>query len=404
MMRNILPVLASALITCLQPALAQSVRLKTLSQPEVEYREPFTSITTVRELSDGRVLVNDRMEKTLQLLNLERGSGETVGRVGNGPGEYGIPGRLFALPGDTTLLADALNLRYLVILPGGKPGTSFALDDGGDDRRMVGLATAIDYYAHFYFVNDRYGPRGASGFSEERDQVVLRRSRGRVAVDTIAVLGIPAGRRTATRSLPGGRVFAYTNRPLAPEDAVAFASDGRVAIVRAGDYHVEWIGVDGRRTRGPPVPYQPVRISDAEKKAFIEGQTRPGSIIVMGPGGGGGAVAPPASSGGSGPPQGKAAPMSRALFDDADIGWPAVMPAFLAGAAVVAPDGRLWVLRTRAHDDPIPTYDVFDDRGHLSERIALPAHTRLVGFGSRVVYLARKDDDDLQYLQRYRLP
>ena len=84
--------------------------------------------------------------------------------------------------------------------------------------------------------------------------------------------------------------------------------------------------------------------------------------------------------------------------------WPAVMPPFPAAAAVVAPDGRLWVLRTRAHDDAIPSYDVFDGRGQLAERIALPRQTRLVGFGARTVYLARKDDDDLQYLQRYRLP
>jgi hypothetical protein len=37
-------------------------------------------------------------------------------------------------------------------------------------------------------------------------------------------------------------------------------------------------------------------------------------------------------------------------------------------------------------------------------RVALPADTRLVGFGNGTVYLARSDEDDLQYLQRYRLP
>ncbi len=400
-MRPIQLILASAtaLTAFVHPTSAQSVPQRTLGRPDVEYREPFTSITSVRELSDGRVLVNDRVEKTLQLVNLELGNAEPVGRVGNGPGEYGIPGRLFALGGDTTLLTDVLNLRYLVILAAGKPSTSFTLGEG--DLRMVGVANSVDHFGHFYFVNVRYGPRGASGFSEEQDQVVVRRSRADTRADTLAILAIPAGRRTATRSLPGGKVFAYTNRPLALEDAVAFASDGRVAVVRARDYHVEWIAPDGSTTKGAPVRYQPVRVSDGEKQAFIEGQTRPGSIIVMGPGGS--AAAPPASSGAPAPPQGKAAPAPRGLFNEADMVWPAVMPPFL-GAAAVAPDGRLWVLRTRAHDDPIPSYDVFDRRGQLAERIALPAQTRLVGFGARTVYLARKDDDDLQYLQRYRLP
>ena len=391
---------ATALTAFVATVSAQSMPQKTLGRSDVEYREPFTAITSVRELSDRRVLVNDRMEKTLQLLNLERGSAEPVGRVGNGPGEYGIPGRLFALRGDTTLLTDVLNLRYLVILGSGKPGTSFTLGDG--DMRMVGVANSVDHFGHFYFVDVRYGPRGASGFSEEQDQVVVRRSRGDTRADTLAILAIPAGRRTATRSLPGGKVFAYTNRPLALEDAVAFASDGRVAVVRARDYHVEWIAPDRSSTKGPPVRYQPIRVTDGEKQAFIEGQTRPGSIIVMGPGGS--AAPPPRSSGAPLPPQAKAAPAPRGLFNEADMVWPAVMPPFIAASAVVASDGRLWLLRARAHDDPVPSYDVFDARGQLAERIALPAQTRLVGFGAGTVYLARKDDDDLQYLQRYRLP
>jgi hypothetical protein len=32
----------------------------------------------------------------------------------------------------------------------------------------------------------------------------------------------------------------------------------------------------------------------------------------------------------------------------------------------------------------------------------LPKATRLVGFGRGTVYLARMDDDGLEYLQRYR--
>jgi hypothetical protein len=36
--------------------------------------------------------------------------------------------------------------------------------------------------------------------------------------------------------------------------------------------------------------------------------------------------------------------------------------------------------------------------------VVLPAKTRLLGFGQGTVYLVRTDDDDLQYLQRYRLP
>ena len=85
-----------------------------------------------------------------------------------------------------------------------------------------------------------------------------------------------------------------------------------------------------------------------------------------------------------------------------DMAWPAVKPPFLANAVQVDPAGRVWVLRTRAWNDSIPTFDVFDANGRVIERVALPKRTRLVGFGNGVAYLARTDDDDLVWLQRVR--
>ena len=83
--------------------------------------------------------------------------------------------------------------------------------------------------------------------------------------------------------------------------------------------------------------------------------------------------------------------------------WPNEIPPFLAGAASVAPDGRLWVLRTRSHTDSIPQYDVFDTAGRRTLRVFLPARAHLAGFGRGAVYVARRDADDLLYLQRHRM-
>jgi hypothetical protein len=84
--------------------------------------------------------------------------------------------------------------------------------------------------------------------------------------------------------------------------------------------------------------------------------------------------------------------------------YPEYKPAFLPryGAPIVAPNGELWVGRSRGPNDP-PIYDIFDARGQLSGRIQLPKGTRVSGFGNGTVYLYRMDDDDLVYLQRYRL-
>jgi hypothetical protein len=381
---------------------AQGVRVTTLGKPDAAYREPFTDITGVRELQGGRVIAVDRVEKTLQLIDFGSGTATPVSRVGNGPTEYGIPVRLFALPGDTTLVADALNFRYLVLAPDGKAVRTFGLEDGRGDR-FPGTGFA-DTRGHYSFTDERYEPRtSAGGPGGQKDAIVTRRDRSGEHVDTLAVLAVPAGRETWARSLPGGRIYNHTSRPLALEDAVAFAPDGRVAVVRAADYHVEWIGTDGRTVKGPPVRYEAILVTEGEKEAFIVSRTRAGQIITMVQGGGGAGTAASPPAGGGSAPRGGAMPAPRGMFNPNDLTWPATMPPFLADGARVAVDGRLWVLRARASTDPLPTYDIFDGRGQLVERVALPKGTRLVGFGPGSVYLGRKDDDDLWYLERYRI-
>lgn len=372
---------------------------RALPRADIEFPEPFTTISGVRELPDGRVLVADSREKTLQLLDLARGTSTAVGREGAGPNEWGLPSRLYALPGDSTLMIDAANSRYFYIGPGGVPAGTARIPDLVPHffSELVG----IDGAGRMLFVASRRPARPADGSTGVADVLLHDPRRGRV--DTIATLAQPRGEVTAARILPGGRMRMVTNRPLAAHDLAGIAPDGRIAIVRAASYRVEWIGADGSRRVGPEAPSPNIRVTEAEKQAFLAGQERAGPVIVRGPSG----AAPPRT----GAPRGTGEPARRppamrpsdvdALLDP-DMTWPAVKPPFLVGAVHVAPDGRVWVLRTRAHDDPVPVYDVFDGAGRVAERIALPAGTRLVGFGRGTVYLARTDGDDLVWLARVR--
>jgi hypothetical protein len=87
-----------------------------------------------------------------------------------------------------------------------------------------------------------------------------------------------------------------------------------------------------------------------------------------------------------------------------DDNWPAFMPPFVAQAVEARPNGHVWVKRTQKLGNSAPLYDVFDGTGRVVGRVVLPAKTTLIGFGRESVYLIRYDEDDLQYLQRYRLP
>jgi hypothetical protein len=79
------------------------------------------------------------------------------------------------------------------------------------------------------------------------------------------------------------------------------------------------------------------------------------------------------------------------------------MPPFLSGTNTLSfsNDGYLWVQRTGPAGQP-PTFDVIDRAGNLALKVVLPKKSRLLGFGNGAVYIARVDEDDLQYLQRHR--
>jgi len=82
--------------------------------------------------------------------------------------------------------------------------------------------------------------------------------------------------------------------------------------------------------------------------------------------------------------------------------WPDVAPAFRYGRAIVSPAGDLWVERYVPVGQQ-PVIDVFDGSGKKTGEVQLPAGCRVVGFGRGTVYLARTDQDDLQWLERYRI-
>lgn len=370
-------------------SLSAQVATRPIGKVDVEYREPFTTISGLRELRDGRVIVSDSRDKSLQLIDLASGTATPVGRAGAGPGEWGFLSRLYALPSDTTMMFDVANGRIFVINPDGKPGTSIRLDENGllYSTEVLG----VDATGRMLLAAERRAARPTDHSVGIADVMRYDQRTGRL--DTVAMLARPKGEQTAARMLPGGMMQMATNLPLAAQDLAGIALDGRIAIVRAAPYRIEWIALDGRRTLGPIAAAPEIRITDDEKEAFMRSQVRPGAILVRGPSG----PAQPAK-GRSATPKLSSADLKAMM--NPDMTWPAVKPPFLAGAVHIARDGRVWVLRTRAHDDSIPVFDVFDGAGRVIERVALPKRTRLVGFGSGTVYLARTDDDDLVWLQR----
>lgn len=380
---------ALALVAAALAAQQPKVPVRTLAKPDATFADPFTTISGVRELKNGDVIVADMRDRTLQVVDFRSGTATAISREGAGPLEYSFPTTLYAFPGDTTAVYDLGNQRYLLLDPAGKPVGTFRVDEGdGGGMMVLRAAQAADGRGRLYFSTrgERRGVDMGGGPPEFSDTGrVIRYDRATKKSDTLGVVFVPKP-RVETSGGPDNRSVMVRPAPMAPEDAWGVAPDGRVGVARVATDHVEWWLADGKRVIGPAVPSAPIKVTEADKQAWWT-QTARGGVRVEN--NNGQVRVAPAS--GSVPPM------------DSGIAWPAVKPPFPANAVKVALNGELWLLRSRPASDKVPTYDVFDASARLIRQVRLPADTRLIAFGDGVVYLARRDADDLEYLERYRL-
>jgi hypothetical protein len=384
-------VLAGAMATVAVVSSAKGQTKVALSKPDAESAESFTRIANIREVPSGKVLVVDPTDKVVQLVDLASGTMTKVGREGQGPGEYGLPLTLLGLPSGETLLYDLAGRRFLTIGPDGKPGAIVEMPRpsappaGGTPFGAFGglNARGVDAQGRLYFEGSPFTATGASADSVP----IMRWGRVKPVFDTIGYIAVPKG--SAVSSGGGGRVSIQIGggKVWGASEAWDVAGDGRVARVVPSPYQVLWLGGTAAAVKGAVQPYTPIKVTQADKDLYFENQKKNKPIVMRfgtgggGGGGGGGNITPP-------PPE----------FEE-------TMPPFTGRGSVLAtPDGEVWVLRTRPASDKIPTYDVFDGTGALVKKVSLNPSSRVVGFGKGTVYVVRTDDDDLQYLQRYKRP
>ena len=183
--------------------------------------------------------------------------------------------------------------------------------------------------------------------------------------------------------------------PLTSRDEWAVFPDGRVAVVRASDYHIDWIMPNGTRQSSPAITFTPIRVTDADKREeeTLRNKGRQNQMMMMvenGPNGTRRNVQ-------MGP--GPNAPPLEPLTD-----WPAEKPPFRQGQASVwaLPNGDLWVRRLEPAGAKGTLYDVINAQGAVVFQVRIPEGITLVGFGNGTIYTTKADEDDLLYLQRHR--
>ena len=88
----------------------------------------FGEIVDVDVDSRGRILALDAMARAYHVFGPDGAHLFTVGRPGNGPGEFADPFQLLVLPGDSVLVPDVGTTRASVFAPDGSLARSFSVD------------------------------------------------------------------------------------------------------------------------------------------------------------------------------------------------------------------------------------------------------------------------------------
>jgi hypothetical protein len=377
--------IASAVGLTSIPANAQGIPVTTLSKPDAEFPEGYANLRAMVELPNDRLMVLEFCERVVKLLDFGTGEETQVSRTGSGPGEYRSPVSLFMVAGDSAILYDAGNSRYLVIGPDAKPVRSFPrlptqTETRGNAVIMTGAFNVAGSDRNGWLYAREGGIRPGANGMERMDSVAVERwhfSSGRR--DTVAffrLLGKPGPMEM--RPTPPTPFETGTQWAVAP--------DGRVALVHPQDYRVDFVSPAGVRTNGRPIGFTPIRVTDGHKADWLESRQPPcGTGPMTFTGADGKTIS------------------ARAMAPTPPTEWPEVLPPFLSGEVAFGPDGMLWIKRTMAAGEP-PTFDVIDPAGRVVQRVVLAPRSKLLGFGKSSLYVLRIDEDDLQYVQRYALP
>ncbi len=363
-----------------------------LGAPTHTFPEDFGTIQTVRELDDGRLLVADPLGGALYVVDLEAGTRERIGTEGQGPGEYRQPDSVWPIAGDSTLVVDLGNGRFITVDADFEFGPTTPLSQGNPREGLViALPQGVDARGNVY----AQGMMGGGPGAQLPDSgAIMRIVRGSFEVDTIAKYKLQERTRTVSGG-PNNQSVSIQQVPLSPEDAWGVAPDGSVVIARSSDYHVEWHRPDGTVRSGPPVPFDPVPIGRAEQEEWIAAQGQTGGGIGISVSINNGAMQTNFSRGGM-----RMGGQSDPTPDDYQ--WPEVKPPFYDTRIVVDPMGRAWVRRhVEAGEDA--TYDLFDGTGARVTTYTLPNNKRVIGFGDGAVYVVSYDEFDLNWLERYAL-
>jgi hypothetical protein len=441
-----------------QPTPPQPPPVRQIATVAAVSRDSLASVTAAVEVAGGRVYVNDITARRVLLYDSTLANAVVIADSDGTTGEaYGArPGTLLPFHGDSALLITPASLSMLVLSPAGTVARVMAMPPGGSG--MPALIGSIFGTPGFdargrlvFFAPVRMVFQGRPGdgpihLEPPDSALIVRFDFATRTLDTVGAIRIPKSRSTMARDDHGRPRMTMTAFPPTMVDDWAVTADGRIAVVRGRDYHVDWLDSGGAWTATPRMPYAWERLDDDQKTALIDSLAAALQAVMdslpermQQAGGAGGAVVATRQSGGSPGPAGGgggqvtviiAAPgdgpggerhvgpgpggsggapattsvnmMVPTVLKALPADVPDYRPPFRQGAVRADLAGNLWI-RTGKMVDGRPVYDVVNGRGEVTDRVQLPPFRTIAGFGRNVLYLGVRDSTGVTHLERARI-
>lgn len=355
-------------------AAAQGLPRIALAPANAALDADFVGLNSLRELSDGRVILTDGRDQRIFLADFTAKTASALSRQGKGPMEYSFVGLLHATRGDSTVMMDVSNRRWLLFdgprvagtVPADHPAVQAAAPMRGADRLGRVLGTRSEEFTS-----------GVRLYTRKDSQVVVLVDRRTGRADTVARVREMPRQATMTRDATGQVTSASTmpTESYAQAEEPYLCNDGTLVVVRLEPLRVDWRAPDGTWTRGEPLPLAGQDVGPAERDAILKRRATMAETMR--------------NAGMPEPPQG---PMPKTL------------PALESLRPLELPDGRIALKRRSPASNPSSRYVIVNRKGKPDGEISLASNELLAGFGRKSVYVSFKDADDVQRLRRHPWP
>jgi hypothetical protein len=389
-------------------AATQKIPTRSLGAIVSKSTDSLGSQIVVRALSNGAVMVNDVMRRRVLLFEPSLSKFTVVIDSGSTTGSAmaaAVPSaQLIRYDADSTLYVDVATQALLVIDASGKVARVMALPRPTDAIYLSAAAFGpawVDPKGHLIYRGMRppkiTAPEPGSKVMMSIPQMsdsgpILRADFDQRKVDTVTTLKVlQPGSMTLTQEGTNISLKMVVN-PMDTGDEWGMLPDGTIAILRAHDYHIDWVSPDGKVTSSPKMAFDWKSMTD-EQKQFKLDSIRPELQKAI--------DAQPAQM----VPTAEGPRRMRMQFEFVPINkLPDYEPAIAPGALKVDLKGNLWIVpRTSSGASGGLLLDVVNRKGEIMERVQLPKGYALAGFGPLdEVYLLRVDGK-VGFLERAKL-